>query len=442
MSSDITVYGAGYVGLVAAACLAEIGHSVTAVDADATRIDALQKGNVPFHEPGLQEAVRRGVAAGRLRFTTDGTSAAAGAEVAFLAVGTPPAANGATDESQLLAAAAAAGAGATRDLTLVIKSTAPIGAAERALEAARAASKKAGRTCEFSVVVNPEFLRAGHAVHDFMHPDRIVIGGDDEAAVARVAALYEPRFGSEAIITTSLRSAAMIKYAANAMLATRVSFMNELANLAEQVGADIEEVRRGLGSDPRIGSAYLDAGMGFGGSCLPKDAASLLAVARESGVELGVLRATLAANEAQAHRLREKLIRLGGALDGRTIAVWGLAFKEGTDDLRDAPSSILIHDLIAAGARVRAFDPKAGDGARRIYQGSEFVTICESADEALAGAYALAITAGWPEFREVSPAQISAALSGALVVDGRNIFDPMEMAAAGLRYSGIGRGLA
>jgi UDPglucose 6-dehydrogenase len=442
MITAVTVYGAGYVGLVAAACLADIGHNVTAVDADATRIAALQKGNVPFHEPGLQETVQRGVAVGRLRFTTDGTSAAAGAGVAFLAVGTPPTKNGATDESQLLAAAANAGAGATRDLTLVIKSTAPIGAAERALEAARAASKKAGRTCKFTVVVNPEFLRAGHAVHDFMHPDRIVIGGDDKAALARVVELYEPGFGKEAIITTSLRSAAMIKYAANAMLATRVSFMNELANLAEQVGADIEEIRRGLGSDPRIGSAYLDAGMGFGGSCLPKDAASLLAVARESGVELGVLRATLAANEAQAHRLREKLVRLGGALDDRTIAVWGLAFKEGTDDLRDAPSSILIHDLIEAGASVRAYDPKAGDGARRIYQGTERVTICASADEALTGAFALAITAGWPEFRQVSPTQIAAALSGDLVVDGRNIFDPAEMAAAGLRYSGIGRGLA
>lgn len=441
-SAAVTVYGAGYVGLVAAACFAEAGHRVTAVDVDPGRVAALEAGRVPFHEPGLSDLLVRGVSSGRLRFTADGVAAAAEAEVIFLAVGTPPTADGTTDESQLVAAASAAGAGATRDFTLVIKSTAPIGAAERAQQAARAAVAQHGARHKIAVVVNPEFLRAGHAVHDFQHPDRVVVGGDDPAAVSAVVALYEP-FGSQIkIVTTGLRSAAMIKYAANAMLATRVSFMNELANLAERVGADIEEIRRGVGGDLRIGAAYLEAGMGFGGSCLPKDAASLVAVGREAGVDLGVVRATLSANERQPHRLAEKLERLGGPIKGRRIAVWGLAFKEGTDDLRDAPSSVLIDDLVSAGATVAAYDPEAGDGARTRYAHTPHVEICSSAEAAIRAAHALVITAGWPEFRDADLRTVATAMAGDLVVDGRNLFDPQTAAAAGLRYSGIGRGMA
>lgn len=438
----ITVYGAGYVGLVAAACLAEAGHSVTAVDVNPLRVAALGRGELPFHEPGLSELLARGIATGKLRFTSDGVAAAAGAEAIFLAVGTPAAPSGATDETQLIAAAAAAGAGATQDATLVIKSTAPIGAAERALEAAQHAATEHGSSCTFSVVVNPEFLRAGHAVHDFQQPDRVVIGGDEAVAVERIAALYGSFVADEKIVRTGLRSAAMIKYAANAMLATRVSFMNELANLAERVDADIEEIRRGIGGDPRIGAAYLEAGMGFGGSCLPKDAASLISVAEGLGVELGVIRATISANELQPHRLLEKLVRLGGPLQGRQISVWGLAFKDGTDDLRDAPSSVLIHDLLASGARISAYDPQAGESAQQLYQGEAAVTIYATAAEALNGAHALVITAGWPEFRSADLTKMAKELSSKIVVDGRNLFDPHAMAAAGLKYSGIGRGLA
>jgi UDPglucose 6-dehydrogenase len=436
------VYGAGYVGLVAAACLAEAGHQVTAVDVNPERVAALARGEVPFHEPELSNLVAKGVAAGNLHFTSDGIAAATNAEVLFLAVGTPPTPSGATDETQLIAAAAAAGAGATQDITLVIKSTAPIGAAERARAAAQEAIKERRAPYTVSVVVNPEFLRAGHAVHDFQHPDRVVIGADETAAIDRVASLYETFVPSDKIIKTGLRSAAMIKYAANAMLATRVSFMNELANLAEHVGADIEEIRRGVGGDERIGAAYLEAGMGFGGSCLPKDAASLISVAQSVGAELGVVKATLAANERQPHRLLEKLVRLGGSVKGRQIAVWGLAFKDGTDDLRDAPSSVLIQDLLRAGAKIRAYDPKAGEGARELYRAEMGVTICTTAKEAIDGAHALVITAGWPEFKRAEPMQLAALLTGRLVVDGRNLFDPQLMAAAGITYSGIGRGLA
>jgi UDPglucose 6-dehydrogenase len=290
--------------------------------------------------------------------------------------------------------------------------------------------------------VNPEFLRAGSAVKDFFEPDRVVVGGENIDAVAAVASLYTPFVAAEKILTMDAASASLVKYAANAMLATRVSFMNELANLAEALGADIEGVRRGLGADPRIGSQYLSPGMGYGGSCLPKDVASLIAVGEVAGVTMGVARAVAEANDVQPHRIADKLERHLGDLAGRVIAVWGIAFKAGTDDMRDAPSRILITDLLTAGATVRAFDPAAGVGAKALYEKEHDVTIVGSAAEALQSADALAIAADWPEFRQVSPETIRAALSEPLVVDGRNLFDPVVMRESGITYCGVGRGEA
>jgi UDPglucose 6-dehydrogenase len=436
----ITVYGAGYVGLVAAACFAEAGHDVLAVDPDPKRLASLNAGRVPFVEAGLDALVAKGIASRRLTFSGDLETAAAFSNMHFLAVGTPSAADGSTDETQLIAAAHAIGRGAVGDVVVVVKSTAPVGAAERVADEVRHELSQRGVGFQAEVVVNPEFLRAGSAVKDFFEPDRVVVGGESSGAVAAVASLYTPFVAAEKILTMDAASASLVKYAANAMLATRVSFMNELANLAEALGADIEGVRRGLGADPRIGSQYLSPGMGYGGSCLPKDVASLIAVGEVAGVTMGVARAVAEANDVQPHRITDKLERHLGDLAGRVIAVWGIAFKAGTDDMRDAPSRILITDLLTAGATVRAFDPAAGVGAKALYEKEHDVTIVGSAAEALQGADALAIAADWPEFREVSPDTILAALSEPLVVDGRNLFDPVRMREAGITYCGVGRG--
>jgi len=437
---QIVVYGAGYVGLVAAACLAEVGHAVVSVDLDKDRIANLRSGRVPFVEPGLDALVASGIAAGRLAFSANPEEAAGRGEIHMLAVGTPAALDGSTDESQLMAAAHAIGRGANGSVILVLKSTAPVGAAERVIDEVR--HEFSVRDVDFTaeIVVNPEFLRAGSSVRDFLEPDRVIVGGENQSAIATVASLYSAFTSTDRILTMDLASAALVKYAANAMLATRISFMNELANLAEVVGADIAEVQRGIGADPRIGGSYLQPGMGYGGSCLPKDVASLIAVGEVAGATMGVIRATAEANSLQAHRLTEKLERHLGDLAGRTIAVWGLAFKGGTDDLRDSPSHTLIADLVDAGAVVRAYDPAAGESARRHYADEGDVEIVSSLLAALEGADALAITADWPEFRSVQLAVIASALKERIVVDGRNLFSPMDAAAAGLTYSAIGRG--
>ena len=437
---NITVYGAGYVGLVAAACFSKVGIQVLTVDPDPARLAALSEGRVPFLEPGLDELVTSGIAAGTLRFTGDPEAAAAQSEIHFLAVGTPSAPDGSTDESQLHDAAHAIGRGATSDVIVVIKSTAPAGAAKRVAEAVLSELSARGAEHRVDVIVNPEFLRAGSAVTDFLNPDRVVIGGDNTDAISKVRELYLPFATPEQIFTMDAASASLVKYAANAMLATRISFMNELANLSEALGADIEGVRRGLGADPRIGDQYLSPGLGYGGSCLPKDVASLIAVGEAEGVTMGVARAVAEANSLQPHRISEKLERRLGDLADKTIALWGIAFKGGTDDLRDAPSKILIDDLLTAGARIRAFDPGAAGVARRVYQNVSGVEIVESAEAALQGSNALAIAADWPEFRAVAPSTMLAALVTPLVVDGRNLFDPAEMRAAGLTYCGVGRG--
>ena len=436
----ITVYGAGYVGLVAAACFAEVGHDVLAVDPNPERLQALQQGRVPFVEAGLDALVAKGVTSGKLTFSDDPEVAAGHSTMHVLAVGTPSATDGSTDESQLISVAHAIGRGATGNVIVVIKSTAPVGAAERVIDEVRHEFSLRNVEFQAEVVVNPEFLRAGTSVKDFLEPDRVVVGGESQSAVAAVASLYTSFTSTERIFQMDLASAALVKYAANAMLATRISFMNELANLAELVGADIAEVQRGIGADPRIGGSYLQPGMGYGGSCLPKDVASLIAVGEAAGSTMGVIRAAAEANSLQAHRITEKLERHLGDLAGRTIAVWGLAFKGGTDDLRDAPSHTLIMDLIESGASVRAYDPAAGDAARRLYSEEGDVTIVTSLLAALEGADALAIAADWPEFRALPLPEIARALSERIVVDGRNLFAPKEAAAAGLTYSAVGRG--
>jgi UDPglucose 6-dehydrogenase len=436
----ITVYGAGYVGLVAAACFAEVGHDVLAVDPNPERLQALQQGRVPFVEAGLDALVAKGVTSGKLTFSDDPEVAAGHSTMHVLAVGTPSATDGSTDESQLISVAHAIGRGATGNVIVVIKSTAPVGAAERVIDEVRHEFSLRNVEFQAEVVVNPEFLRAGTSVKDFLEPDRVVVGGESQSAVAAVASLYTSFTSTERIFQMDLASAALVKYAANAMLATRISFMNELANLAELVGADIAEVQRGIGADPRIGGSYLQPGMGYGGSCLPKDVASLIAVGEAAGSTMGVIRAAAEANSLQAHRITEKLERHLGDLAGRTIAVWGLAFKGGTDDLRDAPSHTLIMDLVESGASVRAYDPAAGDAARRLYSEEGDVTIVTSLLAALVGADALAIAADWPEFRALPLPEIARALSERIVVDGRNLFAPKEAAAAGLTYSAVGRG--
>jgi UDPglucose 6-dehydrogenase len=436
----IVVYGAGYVGLVAAACFAEVGHDVLTVDLSEERLKSLAAGRVPFFEPGLDALVTRGVASGRLTFSGDPEAAAVHGEIHVLAVGTPSSTDGSTDESQLISVAHAIGRGAKGSVVVVIKSTAPVGAAERVIDEVRHEFSLRNVEFQAEVVVNPEFLRAGTSVKDFLEPDRVVVGGESQSAVEAVASLYTSFTPAERIFRMDLASAALVKYAANAMLATRISFMNELANLAELVGADIAEVQRGIGADPRIGGSYLQPGMGYGGSCLPKDVASLIAVGEAAGSTMGVIRAAAEANSLQAHRITEKLERHLGDLAGRTIAVWGLAFKGGTDDLRDAPSHTLIMDLVESGASVRAYDPAAGDAARRLYLEEGDVTIVTSLIAALEGADALAIAADWPEFRALPLPEIARALSERIVVDGRNLFAPKEAAAAGLTYSAVGRG--
>lgn len=435
----ISVYGAGYVGLVTGACFAESGHTVMVLDTDPKRIQLLQEGRAPFFEPGLDDLVSRGIASGRLQFTASPTEAAHFSNTLFLAVGTPSAADGSTDDTQLMEAARSIGAGAPGSVVVALKSTAPVGVSVKIADLIEHEFAVRELKASVHVVVNPEFLRAGSAVRDFLEPDRVVVGGDDRASVELIASLYTGFTSSEQILLMDASSASLVKYAANAMLATRVSFMNELANLAEPLGADIEQVRRGVGADPRIGSLYLSPGMGYGGSCLPKDVASLMAAGEAAGVTMGVIRAAAEANALQPHRVVEKLERHLGDLAERTIAVWGIAFKGGTDDLRDSPGRALIADLLSSGASVRAFDPLAGSSARSIYTAEPNLQIVESLAASLEGADALAIAADADEFRTVDPSLLRA-LSARVVVDGRNLFDPEVMRSAGLTYSGIGRG--
>ena len=439
---NVTVIGTGYVGLVAGACLADAGNRVLCLDVDAAKVEQLNAGGIPIFEPGLEPIVRRNRAASRLAFTTDARSGAAHGALQLIAVGTPPDEDGSADLSHVLEAARGIGRHMTGYRVVATKSTVPVGTADRVRAVIAEALAARGAAHEFSVVSNPEFLKEGAAVEDFMRPDRIVVGSDDERATALLRELYAPfQRNHERILHMSVRSAELTKYAANAMLATRISFMNELANLAERLGADIEEVRRGIGSDPRIGFHFLYAGAGFGGSCFPKDVAALRRTAQEVGRPLPLLEAVHTVNEAQKHVLGDKVrARFGERLTGRRFALWGLAFKPNTDDLREAASRSLISDLLAAGAAVRAYDPVAGAAARRLYGGEPRVEIVDGALQALEGCDALAIVTEWREFRSPDFAALKAKLGSPVIFDGRNLYDPAVVKGHGFEYFAIGRG--
>ena len=446
----ITIIGTGYVGLVSGACFADVGNTVLCLDLDERKIAMLKEGQIPIHEPGLDAVVARNHAAGRLLFSTSYDEAIEHGDVIFLAVGTPPDEDGSADLSHILSAARSIGERIRRPVVVVDKSTVPVGTADAVHSQIDTELKKRGMTVEFSVVSNPEFLKEGAAVSDFMRPDRIIVGSDDMRATKIMRQLYAPfNRNHDKLFEMDIRSAELTKYAANAMLATRISFMNELANLAEILGADIEAVRHGIGSDPRIGPHFLYAGMGYGGSCFPKDVKALLKTATDHGRGLKILDAIEQVNEAQKQVLFQKICRhLGGrdALKGKTIALWGLSFKPNTDDMREAPSLILIRELIAAGCRIKAYDPVSAKEAERLLLQEhgkaiceEHVKICQTPWEAAEGANALALVTEWQEFRSPDFAQLADTLSDKAIFDGRNLYDPEQVGLAGLAYYGIGR---
>jgi len=437
----ITMIGTGYVGLVTGACFAEVGNDVLCLDVDKRKIDILNAGGVPIHEPGLEAMIARNAAAGRLRFTTDVDAAVAHGALQFIAVGTPPDEDGSADMQYVLAAARNIGRRMTDFKIVVDKSTVPVGTADRVRAAIAEELATRGVDPGFAVVSNPEFLKEGAAVEDFMRPDRVVIGADDGRAVAAMRAVYAPfQRTHERLLVMDVRSAELTKYAANAMLATRISFMNELANLADLLGADIEHVRQGIGSDPRIGYYFLYPGVGYGGSCFPKDVKALSHTAAEFGRPLRILAAVEEVNEAQKLRLVEKIVaRLGEDLAGTTFALWGLAFKPNTDDMREAPALEVIAALAARGAKVVAYDPVAMTEARRVLADAPHVAFAASPMAALAGADALVVVTEWKEFRSPDFDAIRKALKQPLVFDGRNLYDPPAVRAAGLEYFAIGR---
>jgi UDPglucose 6-dehydrogenase len=440
---NVTVIGTGYVGLVTGACLADAGNHVFCLDLDERKIKTLNEGGIPIFEPGLEPIVRRNRDAGRLRFSTDVPASVAHAEIQVIAVGTPPSEDGSADMQHVVAAARAVGRHMDGYKVVVTKSTVPVGTADRVKHAIIEEHKKRGRGNDFTVVSNPEFLKEGAAVEDFMRPDRIIIGSEDPRAVALLRQLYAPfQRNRERIIVMGVRSAELTKYAANSMLAARISFMNELANLAEAIGADIEEVRRGIGSDPRIGYQFLYAGVGYGGSCFPKDVKALQRSAAEAGRPLRLMAAVEEVNEAQKHVLAHKIKhKLGENLTGKRVALWGLAFKANTDDMREAPSVALIDELARAGAMVCAYDPAARSEARRVFGNNPRVKIVDTAAATLEGADVLAIVTEWQEFRSPDFRAIKAALKTPAVFDGRNLYDPAALKAEGLEYYPIGRRL-
>ncbi len=453
---NITIIGTGYVGLVTGACLAEMGHNVFCLDVDQHKIDTLNNGGIPIHEPGLEDVVKRNRAAGRLQFSTDVVASVAHGEIQFIAVGTPPDEDGSADLQYVLAAARNIGCHMTGFKVIVDKSTVPVGTADKvhAAIAGELVKRDLGDDT-FSVVSNPEFLKEGAAVEDFMRPDRIVIGHDDTAeghrAYKLMKKLYAPfNRNHERTYWMDVRSAEFTKYAANAMLATRISFMNELANLADKVGADIEAVRHGIGSDPRIGHSFLYAGCGYGGSCFPKDVQALERTARDYNQQLLILQAVEKVNDRQKTVLSDKVVaRFGEDLKGKHFTVWGLAFKPNTDDMREAPSRVLIKQLLSRGATVAVFDPVAMAEAKRVLT-LDFadesallanIRFADSPVDALTGAQALVIVTEWKAFRSPDFDQVKAQLATPVIFDGRNLYEPQTMADAGFEYYGIGRTL-
>jgi UDPglucose 6-dehydrogenase len=437
----ITVIGTGYVGLVTGTCLAEMGNQVLCLDLDENKISMLNDGQVPIHEPGLEELIRRNVACGRLRFTSNVERSVAFGTLQFIAVGTPADEDGSADLQYVAAAAGNIGRFMTEYKVVVNKSTVPVGTADKVGEVLRDQLAGRGLALPFSVVSNPEFLKEGAAIDDFMRPDRIVIGADDERAIALMRALYAPFIRNhDRVIVMDVRSAELTKYAANAMLATRISFMNELANLADKLGADIEQVRVGIGSDPRIGFDFLYPGCGYGGSCFPKDVQALLRTGADNGAGLKVLQAVEDANEAQKHLLLEKIrTRFGSNLAGKRFALWGLAFKPNTDDMRAASSRVVIEGLWQMGATVCAYDPVAMAEARRIFGDDARLSYADAPLAALRGADALVIVTEWKEFRAPDFDAIKDALKQPLIFDGRNLYQPALGRSHGIEYFAIGR---
>ncbi|TRZ64994.1 MAG: UDP-glucose/GDP-mannose dehydrogenase family protein [Rhodocyclaceae bacterium] len=435
----ITVIGTGYVGLVGGACLADVGNEVLCLDVSVEKIRLLNEGGMPIHEPGLAEMVAHNRSAGRLHFTTDVASAVAFGNILFIAVGTPPDEDGSADLQYVLEAARGIGRHMSGYKVVVDKSTVPVGTADKVKAAIAEVLRERGVNIDYSVVSNPEFLKEGAAVEDFMKPDRIIVGADDARAIEVMRQLYAPfQRNHQRLILMDVRSAELTKYAANAMLATRISFMNELANLAEKLGADIELVRSGIGSDPRIGYHFLYSGCGYGGSCFPKDVQALIRTAHEAGQDLQILTAVESANDAQKHVLPAKIVnRFGEDLSGRRFALWGLAFKPNTDDMREAPSRVLIDDLLERGASLCAYDPVAMHEAQRIYGGR--ISYAANPQAALEGADALVIVTEWKEFRSPDFAAIKATLGHPVIFDGRNLYDPAQLSGSGIEYHAIGR---
>lgn len=436
----VTVFGTGYVGLTQAACLAEVGHSVCCVDVDEQRIASLLEGHCPIFEPGLPALLEKNLASGRLQFTTDAALATAFADIVFIAVGTPPCEDGSADLRNVFAVVETLMGYATHDKVIINKSTSPVGTVDRIKS--MIADRSNGSALRFEVVSNPEFLKEGSAVNDCMRPERIIIGGAQPATIELIRELYQPfSRNREKIIEMDARSAELTKYAANCMLATKISFINEMANLAEHLGADIEMVRRGIGSDSRIGYDFIYPGCGFGGSCFPKDLSALQKTAELVDFDTQLLRAVDAVNQRQKHRLFEKIQRhYRNELRGKVFAVWGLAFKPNTDDIREASSRVLLEALWKAGARVQAHDPQAMQEFERHYGQRSDLQLMSSKEGTLQGADALVIVTEWQDFRVLDLEQVPQLLADRVVFDGRNLFDPEHMAAAGLAYYGIGRG--
>jgi UDPglucose 6-dehydrogenase len=437
----VTIFGSGYVGLVTGACLADAGNQVVCVDVDESRVERLKAGEVPIFEPGLDDILHRSQQAGRLRFTIDAEEAVDHGLFQFIAVGTPPDEDGSADLQHVLQVARTIGSHLSEYRVIVNKSTVPVGTADRVHAAVASALTERGRDIEFDVVSNPEFLKEGAAVEDFVKPDRIIVGATNPRTAELLRTLYEPFNRShDRMLVMDPRSAELTKYAANAMLATKISFMNELANIAERLGADIERVRVGIGSDPRIGYEFIYPGCGYGGSCFPKDVKALKFSASATGYDASILNAVEDVNERQKSLLFQKIQAHFGELSGKQIGVWGLAFKPNTDDMREAPSTVLLRDLWQAGCRVRAYDPAAREEARRLFGDREDLVICERAEDVLEGSDALVVVTEWREFRSPSFDTIAQKIPDAVIFDGRNVYDPEQVARHSIRYYGIGRG--
>ena len=442
----VAIFGTGYVGLVTGACLAEVGHDVVCVDINAAKLEGLRRGVIPIFEPGLEPMVKANHAAGRLDFTTDAAQAIAHGDVVFIAVGTPPDEDGSADLQYVLQVAKTIGRHIEKPTLVVNTSTVPVGTADKVRAAIAAELGTRGVALAFDVVSNPEFLKEGDAVNDCMRPDRIVIGAGNAAAIETLKRLYAPfNRNRDRVVAMDVRSAELTKYAANAMLATKISFMNEMANIAERVGADIEQVRHGIGSDPRIGWHFIYPGAGYGGSCFPKDVQALARTAGQHGYDARLLNAVEAVNDSQKGHLFELIQRhydLGEdeGVRGKTFAVWGLAFKPNTDDMREASSRRLLAQLWEAGAKVRAYDPEAAHEAGRVFGERDDLVLCDSAADALQGADALVVVTEWKQFRSPDFRHLQAVLGDAVVFDGRNLYEPAEVETAGLAYYGIGRG--